>query len=253
MITSVLKLLDPLSPLSSVFPSGIYGRRAARLLTWTAHLACGWIQTGPCTFPRRGRATSEHTPAGWPQWVATIPAAPTSESGLHNFPVSAPLSSLAVCTSSLPCPPSYLHLTRQDMMDGCFPHCFDLSRFSSTICQTCLIFTVPGPQCAWLILLFAASVVWFNLPLSLCPSLTRTYVRAGNYPMLQKTQYQFWVWQRRGPSTSHGPRPLMETALLSATSWKSQKTVSAFHFSISSAPTSLSAGHWWERPRYIFC
>lgn len=66
-------------------PTGMCGRRAALWLTWARLLACGWIPMGPCTSLKHGRVTSEHTPAGWPQWVAMTPVAPISESGLHVF------------------------------------------------------------------------------------------------------------------------------------------------------------------------
>lgn len=77
-------------------PSDMCGRRVAQWLMWTRHPACGWILMGPCTYPRHGRVTLVHTPAGWPQWVVMTPAVPTSESGLHICLMS-PLSYLAVC------------------------------------------------------------------------------------------------------------------------------------------------------------
>lgn len=110
-------------------PPGMCGRRAARWLTWAPRPACGWIPTVPCTSPRRGRVTSEHTPAGWPQWVAMTPAVPTSESGLHIC-LMTPLSYLAVCFFFV------LFTSDRDMMDGCFPRCCGLSPLSSLIHQT---------------------------------------------------------------------------------------------------------------------
>lgn len=92
-------------------PSGMCGRRVARWLMWTRHPACGWILMGPYTYPRHGRVTLEHTPAGWPQWVVMTPAMPTSESGVPVCLMS-PSSYLAVCIFL-----SYLHLTGTWWMD----------------------------------------------------------------------------------------------------------------------------------------
>lgn len=113
-------------------PPGTCGRRAALWLTWARPPACGWIPTGPCTSPRHGRVTSEHTPAGWPQWVAMTPAMPTSESGLRYSPYVTP-SYLAVCIFFFFL---LLFTSDRDMMDGCFPHCCGLSLLSSLIHQT---------------------------------------------------------------------------------------------------------------------
>lgn len=137
-------------------PAGMCGRRAARWLTWTHRLVCGWIPTGPCTSPRRGRATSERTPAGWHRWAATTPAAPTSESG-RNI-----------------CLPSYLTLLFPlfCMIDGCFPLQFIILTMSFWLFN-CVILHYSLSD-------FAPSLSLFVFPSHSC-------ALADSCPMLQRT------------------------------------------------------------------
>ncbi len=156
---------------------GMCGRRAARWLTWTRRPACGWIPTGPFTSPKRGRVTSEHTSAGWPQWVAMTPAVPTSESGLHIWLMS-PLSYLAVCFFSL----IYVWPGHDGWMFSALLW-FITALLSNP--SNSLIFTMQGSRFGCLILLFAASLVWFCFSLSLCPSHTHTHTHTHIHPYIQ--------------------------------------------------------------------
>lgn len=140
------------------------GRRVAQWLTWTRCPACGWIPTGPCTSPRRGRVTLEHTPAGWPQWVVMTPAVPTSESGLHICLMS-PLSYLDVCIFF----PSLIYVGPQHDRWIFSPLLWFITALLSNPSNP-LIFTMQGSWFGCLILLFAASLVWFYSSLSLVPS-----------------------------------------------------------------------------------
>lgn len=161
------------------------GRRAALWLTWTRPRVCVWILTGPCTSPKRGRVTLEHIPAGWPRWVAMTLAAPTSESGLHIYPMS-PQSYRAVFSWFFSSVFFFSFTCNQDMMDGCFLHCCGLSLLSSLIHQTPRIFTMPRSHSNCSALLFSAFLS-DSISLITC-SLSPTFTRTGSYLMLQKTQ-----------------------------------------------------------------
>lgn len=154
-------------------PTGMCGRRAALWLTWTRLLACGWIPMGPCTSLKHGRVTSEHTPAGWPQWVAMTPVAPILESGLCVF---------------LPClillflfPLIYVRLRHDGWIFS--PLLWFITALLSNPSNS-QIFTLQYLPVGCLILCCFSHLVYHFVP----PSRMHTNIHTGSCPTLQKIQ-----------------------------------------------------------------